>query len=149
MIAPWKNDLQSRLDQIRASTDSDFAGLAMEEQHRRRIRWVAASGNGNDRYAELAVRSGRGVTGLAIKLGRPVVADAAMPASERERLLPDDSIMAVERLQAAIVVPLAIQDEIRGVLLVGSRSQRIYEEGCLQLAIEAADRLAPRLRQLL
>jgi nitrogen regulatory protein A len=149
MIAPWKKEIQPQLDQIRASTGSDFSGIAMEEQYHHRIRWLAASGNCNERYSELAIRPGRGLAGLVIKLGRPVIVDAAMPASERERLRPDYSIMLVEHLQAAIAVPLALQDEISGVLLVGSRSERLYEDHQLHLVMNAAERLMPQLRQLI
>ncbi|WP_181909349.1 GAF domain-containing protein [Paenibacillus taihuensis] len=149
MSAPWKKEIQSQLDQIRTSTDSDWAGFAMEEQYHRRIRWLAASGNSNERYAELVIRPGRGLSGLVIKLGRPVIVDARMPASERERLRPDYSIMLVEQLQAAIGVPLTIQDEIRGVLLVGNRSERLYEDNHLHLVKHAAEHLIPHLQQLL
>lgn len=149
MNAPWKNEIRPHLDQIRATTDSDFAGLAMEEQYHRRIRWLAASGNRDDRYAELLIRPGRGLSGLVLKLGRPVIVDAAMPVSERERLRPDYSIMLVEQLIAAIAVPLAIQDEIRGVLLIGNRSERLYGDSQLQLVTNAAKDLIPQLQQLL
>jgi nitrogen regulatory protein A len=140
MIHPYNEEIQEELDSLCKITTSDFSGLAWIDQHDNRIRWLYVSGNSNERFKRLALKPGRGLAGLVLKLGRPIVIDTSMPDSERIRLHHDYSIMLVEDLHAAIAVPIKIQDETLGVLLIGNRSERYYEENDLHLISNMIER---------
>jgi nitrogen regulatory protein A len=133
MIYPYNEEIQDELDSLCKITTSDFSGLAWIDQHDSRIRWLYASGNSNERFKRLALKSGRGLAGLVLKLGRPIIVDAGMTELELSRVQYDYPIMLVEHLLAAIAVPITIHDETRGVLLIGNRSDRYYEENDLHL----------------
>jgi nitrogen regulatory protein A len=128
MINSNNNIIQDELDSLRNQTASDFSGIAWMDQHDNRIRWFYVSGNSNERFKRLALKPGRGLAGLVLRLGRPLIIDNRLPGSERTSLQHEYSIMLVEDLLAVIAFPIKIQDETRGVLLIGDRSDRYYEE---------------------
>jgi nitrogen regulatory protein A len=140
MIYPYNVEIQDELDTLCKITTSDFSGLAWIDQHDSRIHWLYASGNSNERYKRLALKSGRGLAGLVLKLGRPIIIDAGMSDIELSRVQYDYPIMLVEDLQSAIAVPIKIQDEPHGVLLIGNRSERYYEENDLLLISNLSER---------
>lgn len=140
--------IQLQLDRLRAATSSDFAGLAWLEQQDNRIRWLFVSGNLGERYKKLALKPGRGLAGHVIRLGRPVIVDAAMPDEERQRLRHEYSIMPVEQLQSLLAVPVAVGDETRGALLIGNREAGSFAEVDLTVTIQTADRLASHMQRI-
>jgi nitrogen regulatory protein A len=136
MVYPFieeNQEIQDELDSLCKITSSDFSGIAWIDQHDSRIRWLYASGNSNERFKRLALKSGRGLAGLVLKLGRPIIIDAGMTDFELSRVQYDYPIMLVEHLHAALAVPIKVHAETRGVLLIGSRSDRYYEENDLHL----------------
>lgn len=139
MIFPDKK-IQYQLDQLRETTSSEFAGMAWIEHDENRIRWIYVSGNKNVRYKQFALKPGHGLAGLVIRLGRPVKIHPTLVHFELVKH--DYPIMSVEQLQSAIAVPITIQGETKGVLLVGNRVERIYQPDDLTMLSTAADRLA-------
>jgi nitrogen regulatory protein A len=133
MINSNNDIIQDELDSLRNQTASDFSGLAWMDQHDNRIRWFYVSGNSNERFKRLALKPGRGLAGIVLRLGRPLIIDSRLPNLERTNLQHEYSIMLVEDLLAAIAFPIKIQDETRGVLLIGDRSDRYYEENIFPL----------------
>jgi nitrogen regulatory protein A len=146
MIYPYNEEIQEELNSLCQMTTSDFSGLAWIDQQDNRIRWLYASGNSNERFKQLALKSGRGLAGLVLKLGRPVIIDAGMTVLELSRVQYDYSIMHVEHLHTAIAVPISVYDETRGVLLIGNRSERYYEENVLHLVANRTKRFARLLQ---
>jgi nitrogen regulatory protein A len=140
MIYPYNEEIQDELDSLCKITTSDFSGLAWIDQHDSRIRWLYASGNSNERYKRLALKSGRGLAGLVLKLGRPIIIDAGTTDLELSRIQYDYPIMLVEHLHTAIAIPISLNDETRGVLLIGNRTDRLYEENDLQLVSNLVER---------
>jgi nitrogen regulatory protein A len=140
MIYPYNNEIQVELDSLCKITTSDFSGLAWIDYHDNRIRWLYTSGNSNDRFKRIALKPGRGLAGFVLKLGRPIIIDMSKPDIERIRLQHEYSIMLVEDLHAVIAVPFKIQTEMRGVLLIGNRSERYYQENDLQLISNMTER---------
>jgi len=141
MIYPYNEEIQVELDSLCKLTSSDFSGLAWVDQHDSRIRWLYASGNSNERYKHLAQKPGRGLAGLVLKLGRPVIVDAGKTDIELAQLQHQYPIMLVEHLHTAIAVPLTLKDETRAVLLIGSRTERSYKENDLQLVSNQVERI--------
>jgi nitrogen regulatory protein A len=140
MIYPYNEEIQEELDSLCKITTSDFSGLAWIDQHDSRIRWLYTSGNSNERFKRLALKSGHGLAGLVLRLGRPITVDTSMPELERKRLQHDYSIMLVEHLHAAFAVPIQFHGETRGVLLIGNRSERFYEKNDLHLISNRIER---------
>ena len=136
MMYLYNEDIQNELDTLCKITSSDFSGLAWNDPHDRRIRWLYASGNSNERFKSLALKPGHGLAGLVLKLGRPLIIDSSMEILERDKLRHDYSIMLVEHLHSAMAVPIIVQDEVRGVLLIGNRSDRYYiDEDLLLISV--------------
>jgi nitrogen regulatory protein A len=140
MIYPYNEEIQDELDSLCKITTSDFSGLAWIDQHDSRIRWLYASGNSSERYKRLALKSGRGLAGLVLKLGRPIIIDAGTTVLELARIQYDYPIMLVEHLHTAIAIPICLNNETRGVLLIGNRTDRLYEENDLQLVTNLVER---------
>ncbi|MEX2461592.1 MAG: GAF domain-containing protein [Paenibacillaceae bacterium] len=137
MMYPYNEDIQNELDALCKITSSDFSGLAWMDDQDSRIRWLYASGNSNERFKSLALKPGYGLAGLVLKLGRSVIIDLSTEVLERNRLQHDYSIMLIEHLQSAIALPITIHDEARGVLLIGNRTDRYYEENDLHIILNA------------
>lgn len=133
------------LDQLRLSTSSDFSALALIDDREHRIRWAYASGNDNERYRQISLRMGRGLAGMAIRLGRPIVVDSSVPGYGQ--VSPEYSIMLAENLRAAIAVPVPAPGGIRGVLLVGSRAERVYPQEVIVQVTQACEHVAPNITQ--
>ncbi|MBO9605294.1 MAG: GAF domain-containing protein [Paenibacillaceae bacterium] len=142
MMESGRTAIQQQLDRLRAATSSDFAGLAWFVPQEHRIRWLLASGNLGERYRNLALKPGRGLSGQVIRLGRPVVLDDSAPEAEVERLRHEYSILMVEQLHSFLAVPVAADGETRGALLIGSRQPRRFAPSDLPAATEAAERIA-------
>ncbi|QGQ98714.1 GAF domain-containing protein [Paenibacillus psychroresistens] len=139
-------EIQQELDSLCKITTSDFSGLAWIDLQDSRIRWLYVSGNTNERYKRLAQKLGRGLAGLVMKLGRPIIIDAVMNEKELSRLQHDYPIMLVEHLHTALAVPIKLQDETRAVLLIGNRSDRYYEDNDLHLVSNLIDRFEQLLQ---
>jgi nitrogen regulatory protein A len=140
MVYPYNEEIQDELDSLCKITSSDFSGLAWIDQQDSRIRWLYVSGNSNERFKRLALKSGRGLAGHVLKLGRPIIIDASMTELELSRVQYDFPIMLVEHLQTAIGVPITVNNETRGVLLIGNRSERYYEDHDLHLVSNLIER---------
>jgi len=145
MIYEYKVEIQTELDQLSVVTSSDFSSLAWMDPHDNRIHWLYASGNSNERFLKLALKPGHGLAGLVIKLGRPIVVDAAKP--DLERLRQEYSIMQLEQLRSSIAVPITMRYETCGVLLIGDRTERFYNENDLLIITSSAGQLSLLLGQ--
>jgi nitrogen regulatory protein A len=140
MISPFQEVIQFELDQLRKVTSSDFSGIAWIDERDNRIRWLYASGNLNERYKKLALKPGRGLAGMVIKLGRPLVIDAKTLEVEILRMQHDYPIMLVEQLRCFIAVPITIHIETLGVLIIGHRTERFYDKNVIVPLTNLADR---------
>lgn len=139
-------EIEAQLNSLRNITSSDFSALALIDIRKHRIQWRYASGNINDRYKQMMVRPGQGLAGLVIRLGRHMVLDAAMPDVPLKRL--EHPIMLAENLHSALAVPITIEREIHGVLLLGSRSIRTFTENEIMLTFGAAEKIALLLKMV-
>lgn len=132
------------LERLREATSSDFSALARIGPDRD-IRWSNASGHLSERYKRLMQRPGKGLAGTVVKIGRPYVLDES--ERDRQRLMSESPIMAVERLLAAYAVPIVDGSDVVGVLLVGHRASRTYTPEEKAAIADAARRIGPMLLQ--
>ncbi|WP_168120647.1 GAF domain-containing protein [Paenibacillus sp. HB172176] len=122
-------------------TSSDFAGLGQIDAAARRIRWRFAAGSISEaRMLSITQKTTRGLSGVAIRTGRPAATEIDNHSKESLRL--DEPLMFSEQLRSAAVVPVEGAAGLIGVILLGRRIERDYIPRELQLALLAATRLA-------
>jgi nitrogen regulatory protein A len=140
-----REQVEVKLEYMRELTSSDFSAIAWQDIHGDCIRWKYTSGNSNERYKQIVIKKGRGVTGSAILLGRPIVLDSTI--FDAERLRYENPIMLAEQLQSILAVPLMVSGEMRGGLLIGSRSRRIYTQNEIRIVTSFAERFVALMEQ--
>lgn len=123
---------QSDLDQLRETFSFDFAALALiqTEIDSCVLRWQYVSGNANDRYKKIVLKSGKGIAGIVFKTGKPFLMENAgvLPSHD----LYNYPILVFEQLKSLAAVPLFDQSRIAGVLLVGFRESDQLDDGLFQ-----------------
>jgi nitrogen regulatory protein A len=124
---------QAELDEIRNKLGFDFMALALVEtaEFDYVIKWKYASGNLNDRFKRIVLRSGRGIAGLVFKTGKPLLL-----SSVRDQMGPDSlfryPIIKSENLASFGAVPLWNDARVAGVLLGGFRGEEQVDEAKLE-----------------
>ena len=112
-------------------------GIAMYERSLRSspIKWKYVSGNTNERYKLIILRKGRGLAGTVMKTGkRMVIADVDTALTQAENCL---SIILNESLTAVVAVPLWLEHQMYGVLLLGQRNHHPLPQSLEQLDIQS------------
>lgn len=123
------------LSELRQHIESDFCALALYDASSRQIRWIAASGNINEKFRYMVNRPGQGISGEVIRIGRTV--QRTCTSDEQRRSV--DSIMLAERLVVAAATPVRTEDnETMGILLMGRRIGAIYTTPELAILEKAA-----------
>lgn len=128
------------LNSLRETTSSDFSALGLLEPGDQRIRCHYVSGNQNEKFKNIALRQGRGIAGEVLRRGRPFILDASVQDAGMQRM--NFPIMLAENLQSAAAVPVTIGEEAGGVLLVASRSPRLFSPQQIDLLERSANRLS-------
>lgn len=128
-----KVDYQTELDEIRTTLGFDFMALALVEtaEYDYVIKWKYASGNLNERFKLIVLRSGRGIAGLVFKTGKPLLL-----TSVRDQMGPESlfryPIIKAENLASFGAVPLWNDARVAGVLLGGFRGEEQVDEALLE-----------------
>ncbi|TXK74125.1 GAF domain-containing protein [Paenibacillus sp. N3.4] len=135
------------LEFIRSLTSSDFVALAAITETRHmadcgRPSWTHALGSLNNRYQHMIIKTGQGLAGLVLRLGRWVELDAAKTYENQSG--GDCPIILAEQLRAAAVFPLVTRQTstIIGLLYIGKRKTDRYEQEELRLVKESLQPLA-------
>ncbi|WP_054955326.1 GAF domain-containing protein [Paenibacillus dakarensis] len=127
------------LTELRQLTESDFCAVAEYDSSARQIQWKAASGNTNEKYRYIVNRTGKGISGEVIRIGR-IVQRTCISDEERRST---DSIMLAERLVIAAAAPIHKGDiGIEGVLLIGRRNEAKYTAADLNMLEKACSHIA-------
>ena len=134
--------IQAHLSQLRNLISSDFAGLAWLDNHL--VRWKVVSGNRNDRYKKIILRSGKGIAGQVLRSGRPMTVDSPHHNSQLD--IKDFPIMLAEHLVSAAAVPVTIANKVVGVLMVGNRNARSYTVQDMELISSFAEQLGSMMQ---
>lgn len=140
-----QGDIETSLSELRRLTATDFASIAWADNNEQVIRWKYASGNRNDRYKRIVLRLGKGIAGKVMRSGRPMVLDSFSPRSgDDPREYP---ILLAEGLKSIVAVPVITNNRVKGVLLVGCRYNRTFEDDEVELVISVAEQLETLIRQ--
>ncbi|HJV46313.1 MAG TPA: GAF domain-containing protein [Bacillota bacterium] len=137
-------DLEVGLTELRRLTSADFAALAWQD-HDSIIRWKCASGNRSNRYKRILLRFERGIAGSVIRTVRPVMINNFSPEIKENAC--EYPILLAEDLKSAIGVPVKINEQVMGVLLVGCRVNREFDRDTVELIGSVAEQLGSMLQQ--
>jgi len=137
--------ISSSINYIRISSLSDFAALALPIDDGSRYRWEYASGNTNRRYQQMIVKRGRGLSGMALLLGRSLIKENRSNESSKLRI--ECSLMLAEGLQTAAAIPIPARMGDVGVLMVGVRHPHSYTSINLSYLQECAIELSLLLEE--
>lgn len=127
---------QNVIDRLRERLGFDFMALAMEDAPSGySVRWRVASGNLNNRFRRIILRSGRGIAGTVFKTGKPLLVPHVEPGRHVPGVL-DYPIVNTEQLTSIAAVPLYDGGRVKGVLLGGYRDdhREMTEALCLEMA---------------
>jgi nitrogen regulatory protein A len=131
--------IAASMERLRLETGSDFAGLGLIDRPSRRLRWRIAAGSISERTLLMEQKLTAGISGTAIRSGRPACTTADMTDAERFRL--GEPVMLGEQLRIAASVPIEWEEGISGVLLLGRRSGANYGIVELECATRATKEL--------
>lgn len=139
-----QGDIEASLSDLRRLTATDFAAIAWLDNEL--IRWKYASGNRNDRYKRIVLRFGKGIAGKVMSSGRPMILDSFTPKSgDDPREYP---ILLAEGLKSIVAVPITTNERVKGVLLVGCREDRQFEEDVVELVMNVSEQMETMLRPI-
>jgi nitrogen regulatory protein A len=139
-------EIVSGLEQLLRVTGSDFAGIGLIDETARRLRWRFVVGSISQRTLNVAQKPSVGLSGAAMRSGRPAkTEDAQMDA---ESFWIGEPLMLSEQLRSAAAIPMGTDAGPGGVMLLGRRSVRGYDSEELDLAVSKARELAIRLLEL-
>jgi nitrogen regulatory protein A len=140
-----KLEIEVSLSELRQLTSTDFAALAWSNQGDYIIRWKYASGNRNERYKRIILRPEKGIAGKVMRSGRPMILDSfTLKRGDDPQEYP---ILLAEGLKSIIGMPVLINQRVMGVLLVGCRYTRSFENEVIELVAIGAEQIGSMIQQ--
>ncbi|MBB4823006.1 nitrogen regulatory protein A [Sporosarcina luteola] len=117
-------NIQQEIERIKEEFDFDYVGVALVQSPDRRfeLRWKHVTGNQSDRHRRISLQSGKGIAGLVFKTGKPMFVADADEELGREDLY-NYPIVVAEGLKSFGAIPLYKYNRVKGVLLVGYRTE--------------------------
>lgn len=121
-----RQSITNKMEMLKGRTEVDFLGLGVYDVMAEEIRWRVAVGAKNTRYKRIVIRMGKGIAGEAIQLNRTIKIE-----DYPNDVLGDPieyPILLVEQLRSVIAVPVANEERVYGVLLIGQRHKRTFTD---------------------
>ncbi|WP_314589323.1 hypothetical protein [Paenibacillus terrigena] len=138
--------IQLELQRLKLEMALDFVAVALADANYRDIYWKIALGARSERYKRITVRMGNGMAGKVLQAKRPHIV-TSFPEEVRDEVL-EYPIFLVESLISGVGVSVDSareeQEQSYGVLLVGQREERVFD----QQEIERVERSAAVLAEL-
>lgn len=125
-----KELLTLKLQLLSGDVQADFAAIALYDPINLEFRWRLAVGSLNNRYTSIVVRSGRGIAGHTLKTAREMIINR-FPEDVQDEAL-EYPILIVEELKSAVAIPMQLQSQQMGVLLIGQRTYRNFDDTIVQ-----------------
>lgn len=119
-----KEILNIKLHSTVTELNADFSAIAFYDPINLEFRWRLAVGSLNERYTSIVVRSGKGIAGRTLKTKREFIITKFPEELQDEAI--EFPILIIEELKSAVAVPLLLQNQMIGVLLIGQRSFREF-----------------------
>ncbi|WP_077620542.1 GAF domain-containing protein [Bacillus sinesaloumensis] len=133
-------EIEEKLHDLCTNTSSDFSAIANVDQSSQTIRWEYAYGYTNNRFKNMVIRPGKGLSGSVVRFGTTMILDMDTPDRQRTRL--QYPIMLAENLVSAVAVPINVNSKVCAVLLIGSRTEVKYTTEQVDLLKKVADEFA-------
>ncbi|MEH7383689.1 GAF domain-containing protein [Bacillus sp. JJ1533] len=133
-------EIEQILHNLCINTSSDFSAIAHVDPGNQTIRWEYAYGFTNNRFKNMVIRPGKGLSGSVVRFGTTMILDKDTPDRQRTRL--QYPIMLAENLVSAVAVPIHKNGKVSGVLLIGSRTEVKYTTEQVELVKEVAKEFA-------
>lgn len=131
--------LEELLDRVREFLHADTVALLVFDEKTGRLAAMAARGLEEEVRQGFRISIGEGFAGRVAAEKQPVILDRIDNETVRNALL------RTKRLRSLLGVPVLAHGELLGVLHVGSRSERAFDEADAQLLQLVADRVAMAL----
>ncbi len=106
-------EIEQKLHDLCTNTSSDFSAIAHVDQGNQTIRWEYAHGFTNNRYKNMVIRPGKGLSGSVVRFGTTMILDIGTPDRQRTRL--QYPIMLAENLVSAVAVPDGTNDCVKSI----------------------------------
>jgi len=126
-------------NRLKGQISCDFVGLAIQNRVGPDVRWHYAVGNLNDKYKRITVRFGKGIAGKIISTGTPMMM-VNFPHQAAGKVT-DYPIALAEKLNTSYAVPLFFNGVPKGVLLVGNRESRPFNDNDQEVVKESGQAL--------
>lgn len=133
-------EIEQKLHDLCTNTSSDFSAIAYVDQGNQTIRWEYAHGFTNNRYKNMVIRPGKGLSGSVVRFGTTMILDISTPDRQRTRL--QYPIMLAENLVSAVAVPIHMNGKVAAVLLIGSRTEVKYTTEQVEFLKRVAEEFA-------
>jgi nitrogen regulatory protein A len=118
------------MERVKQETVSDFVGVGLMDNVKRKLCWQWAAGSISQRSLQVEQKLGSGLSGAALRSGRP--ASISRPMPDRERFKLGEPLMLAEQLVIAAAVPIVTDSGTSGILLLGRRTETSYSPNELE-----------------
>src|SRR4029079_7647953 len=134
--------LRELLVTLRRTLKADSAGVQLLDEETRSLYPRAVDGHVHERFSNIRVRLGTGVTGRIAAEGRPMIVDdySTVDTSGIDGI---DEANLRARTRSVMGAPLRVGNKVVGVVSVVSSHERHFTEEELRLLLLVADRAAP------
>ena len=122
-------NFQKDIEQIKSLFDFDFVALALVHPAEKRFtsRWEYVTGNNSNRYQRIKLQTGKGVAGVVLKTGKPLLIRDVKTGLNASYLY-NYPIVVAENLNSFGAIPLYKYNRVKGVLLVAYRDDKVLTE---------------------
>lgn len=131
------HNYQQLVTSLYQQTDYDFVGVALQAPVSPHLtRWLWVAGNQNERFRQIVLRRGIGITGLVLRTGTPFWHNDILALDLSDRLY--SPIARAEDLHSCVAVPInnGPFGTVNGVLLAGFRDEerQVNEQDATKLS---------------
>ncbi|WP_210470602.1 GAF domain-containing protein [Sporosarcina sp. 6E9] len=129
MTEQQKFNFQLEIEKIKEAFNFDLVALALVHPSDGRFtsRWEYVTGNKSNRYKRIILQTGKGVAGVVLKTGKPLLmSDVKTLISEGDMF--NYPIIVAEELTSFGAIPLYKYNRVKGVLLVAFRDDNVLSE---------------------
>ncbi|WP_262677504.1 hypothetical protein [Paenibacillus sp. J5C2022] len=124
-------EVRNWLQVLMHQTESEVVAVGHLDASTRKLQWVEMCGHRNERTVAIRQRATQGLSGMALRAGRPMETKAPLGDGERFKL--GEAIMLTESLSIAAAIPLKQDAQYNWIVLLGRRSGEVYTPQHLQI----------------
>ncbi|MFD0960369.1 GAF domain-containing protein [Paenibacillus chungangensis] len=136
-------EMRNRLQGLMHKTESDVVAVGRLDASTRKLHWVELCGHRNERTSAIRQKATQGLSGMALRAGRPMVTKEALGDAERFNL--GEAVMLTESLSVAAAIPLKQGSQYNWIILLGRRSGVAYTPELLRIGQQWGEELAKEL----